>query len=280
GSDYRTLRAIYRASIDYNIPPLLVVIGILELDFEDPRHIKLLNQLPRSPPFKKASIEGMYIGGGGFSACSFPRAMVERKRNRPYFFIEKEADYTIVNIVAPYDDGGSSKRDQTVIKDMYNFYIPSPGDFMSILAWATVQSPNWFNLGQAIGDYKPESREAIMNLVYVGRKRITAKLGKTLEETIEERIIDIRDDETLSWPAYELFFIANMFSATRILQDKVINRGYYLDYLWSKEVSLQNLVKLAAVISTGFDLNRTLELLHHVYGLRESYCLPASTDEA
>ena len=113
------------------------------------------------PDITKAQDRFSYLGGGGASATAIGRAIRYYNEGAHKSI---PGGFDNVNLVSPFDDGGSS-RDQQAIRKAYGSSVPSPGDIAAVMSWQVVQNKDWYADANnyTIPGYSPEMRNAIFN---------------------------------------------------------------------------------------------------------------------
>ncbi|MFH1996664.1 MAG: PEP/pyruvate-binding domain-containing protein [Candidatus Omnitrophota bacterium] len=246
-----------------------VVCGIIEIGTE--RNLKKVE--------RPLVADAVYIGGGGFGACSITRGLFQRYRGLPEDVREKMAPIAVSAITTAYDDWGNSRQIIDMFLRFWRTYVPAVGDPAAIMSWLTIPDEDWFNEDRREG-YKPEGINPKMDLIYTDANRIT--LGgelDTLEKFMIDRIRRVHKDKRFTLPPDWLFFCANILDIARLFDREFVSQGR-MDF---ERISGQNLLSMGGLIDAGFVGERRdlygdpdLELAMNALGVRNAYVTPVT----
>jgi len=228
-------------------------------------------------------IDYVFIGGGGFNAGTINRS-IKWIREDELFSITNSNNYIGANIVTTWDRGGSSQKDADAVRNRFKKHVISPGDIMTVLSFQSITDKRWFqsdNIEDLISssDYKPENFDAVMDLLYSYKNRLTVPRNTTLKKIVEERVIKVNADNNLSKPDNWFGFIINLRKAAEIIDKELIEQGY-IDEIRQQHTSVQNLLLMALIVAFNMDQNRASHEILHILGLNNIFALPASFEDA
>lgn len=279
--DHDFYRSLMEESQNTGVSSSLIIIGLINLSNQNPVDSFLLKRRWQID-FNSTPVNYVFIGGGGFNSGTIGRGIKwvnEHERSQA----SEAGVYDSINITSTWDRGGSSQKDADAVRNKYGTHVMSPGDIMTVLSFQSITDKNWFTKedkeslwGSA---FKPEDRDAVMDLLYTYRNRLIVPEGQTLEDIIVARIQDVYNDKKLAKPDNWYEFMINLRSAARVIDHKLLNEGF-LQGIRDQRTSVQNLLLMALVMAFDMDVVRASHEIHHILGLKNIFALPASFEDA
>ncbi|MEI8012343.1 MAG: PEP/pyruvate-binding domain-containing protein, partial [Candidatus Omnitrophota bacterium] len=263
------------------VAPVVVVLGSVNLKPENGSAADkvLFDKRAPIPSLGSTPVRYTYIGGGGYNATTIGRSV-------HYVMKEKgigSAGYESVNIVSPFDTGGSSQKDADAVRLKTGLQIMSPGDMMSVMSFLTVSDQHLFSEEDEIGlkssKHNPWDGEAIMDLLFTYTNRVTVPEDSSLENVLDQRIRKVNADSSLIKPDNWQEFVVNLKYAARRIDKELIEKGF-LPGIRDEHTSVQNLLLMAFFLAHDMDFPAALRETNRMLGLRKALAIPASFEEA
>jgi len=275
-------RSLLQEAKTSGVSPSLIVIGLINLNQKDHLVDDMLLRRRWQLTFESTPVDFVFVGGGGFNSGTISRS-ARWVRDHEYHGIYRDKGYDSANVTTTWDRGGSSQKDADAVRNKYKTHVMSPGDNMTVLSFQSITDTNWFkeedrdSLWQS--SFKPEDLDAVMDLIYTYRNRLVVPKDRTLEDVVVERILDVYNNDKLAKPDNWQEFIVNFRAAARVIDRELINQGY-LQEIRDQRTSTQNLIMMALVVAFNMDAKRASREIHYILGLRKTFALPASFEDA
>ncbi|OGS35148.1 MAG: hypothetical protein A2293_06770, partial [Elusimicrobia bacterium RIFOXYB2_FULL_49_7] len=274
---YRSLLAESAAT---GVSLSLVVLGVININRADHPADRVLLKRRYQTSFENTPVDYVYIGGGGQIACRIGRSVRWVTEHSPQS-TQREPGHYCVSIVTPFDNGGSSQKDADAVRSKYGIQVISPGDMASVISWQAISDANWLsvnNEGNTL-QYNSPNTDAIFNILFTYDNRVVVPEGRTLEEVITARIQSVNKDSKLMRPENWQEFAVNLRTVARVIDEKLIGDGF-LQGIRKEHTSVQNLVLLALAMAYDLNMARANREIHQVLGLKKTFGLSSSLDEA
>ena len=274
--------SFFEESMNSGVAPSLIILGVINLDQPDDVVDSLLLKRRWQIDLDATPIDYVFVGGGGYNSGTISRSL-KWIREHEKLLVANPSEYHSANIASTWDRGGSSQKDADAVRNRFSTHVISPGDIMTVLSFQSITDERWFKKEQLedliASDYKPENYDAVMDLLYTYKNRLTVPENTTLMSLVEKRLADVNANEQLSKPANWTEFMVNFRKAAQIIDEELIDRGY-LDGIRDQYTSVQNLLLMALVVAFDLDQERASYEILHIMGLKDIFALPASFEDA
>jgi len=261
---------------------LLSVVGSINVNRANEVEDQILLKRRWQITFDDTPVDYAFVGGGGFNSGTIGRS-AQWIDEHEKAVAERSRGHRSVNLTSTWDRGGSSQKDADAVRGRFKRHVMSPGDIMTVYSFQSITDTNWLTREDQDSlwrsSFKPEDRDAVMDLLYTYRNRLTVPEGKTFEEVIEERIQEVYNNDNLAKPDNWHEFVVNFRSSARVIDQQLINKGF-LQGIRDDRTSVQNLLLLALIMAFDMDPARASHEIHYVLGLRNIRSLPASFEDA